>query len=282
MDKDLKGKTLLVLGATRDDCQIVTAAQKMGVYVIVTDLHTDWKDSPAKYIANEAWNISWSDIELLKNKSLKNCVDGVMAGYSEFRIENAIKLSKALGTKFYVDDQNVLNKTFDKRLFKEICKKYDVPVIKDYNIASEDSINNWNSIKYPVVIKPIDNAGSRGISTCFAKDEMQEQIDYAKSFSKSNEVIIEELIKDAQEVIVYYTFADGNISLSAMCDKFERVNNDGFNSLPDIYFYPSLHLQEYVDLHDDCVKSVLRDIGMKNGSANLQGFYQADGTFAFF
>ena len=64
----LRNKRLLILGCSQDECQIVRAAQKMGIYVITTDNHENWDDAPAKKIADEAWNISWADIPALKQK----------------------------------------------------------------------------------------------------------------------------------------------------------------------------------------------------------------------
>ena len=100
----LKGKKLLILGCTVDEFQIIDAAKGMGVYTIVTDNHMDWSQAPAKYRADEAWDISWSDVTTLKEKALLSGVDGVMAGYSERRIECAIKLCRELKKPFYVDN----------------------------------------------------------------------------------------------------------------------------------------------------------------------------------
>lgn len=278
----LNGKKLLILGCTMDDCQIVKTAQAMGVYVIVTDNHLDWTLAPAKTIADEAWDISWADIPQLKMKAQAAGVDGVMAGYDERRIKLAIELSKQLGTAFYAEDVDVLLKTFDKQLFKDICKENSVPVTKDYYKKDVD-FDIWErEIEYPVVVKPIDNGGSAGIRTCYNREDLIQNMEYALSFSNADTVIVEELIKKAQEVVVYYTIAEGEIVLSAMCDKYERVITDGFNSLPDAYVYPSIHLTEYLNKHNDDVIRTLKGMGMKNGSANLQGFYTEDGRFVFF
>ena len=88
----LTGKKLLILGATAGEISLVKRAQEYGVYVIVTDYHTDYTLAPAKNVADEAWDVSWSDIDTLEKLSRKSGGDGVLAGYSEFRVENMIKL----------------------------------------------------------------------------------------------------------------------------------------------------------------------------------------------
>lgn len=279
---ELKGKKLLILGCTPDEIQIVLTAKKLGLYTIVTDYNTDWSYSPAKYIADEAWDISWADINALKEKSSLAGVSGVMAGYSELRIQQAIKLCKELNFPFYVDDESILLKTFDKQLFKNICRENGVPVIKDY-YSPDVPFDVWASkVNFPVLVKPVDDGGSRGIRCCYSIEDLKRNIDYALSFSKTERVLVEELIQNGKEVVIYYTIADGEIALSAMCDKYERVTSDGFNSLPDAYVYPSIHMKEYLEYHNDAVIRTLKSMGMKNGSANLQGFYTKEGTFVFF
>ncbi len=278
----LKGKKLLILGCTVDEFQIIDAAKGMGVYTIVTDNHMDWSQAPAKYRADEAWDISWSDVTTLKEKALLSGVDGVMAGYSERRIECAIKLCRELKKPFYVDNEDILYKTFNKRLFKDICRRYSVPVTKDYSVNNAGNEVAGQTIEFPVLVKPLDNGGSRGIRTCWNTQELEQNVKYALTFSQMDTVVVEELIRDAREVVVYYTISDGEIALSAMCDKFERRTSEGFNSLPDVYMYPSLHTQEYIEKHNIDVIAALKSMGMREGSANLQGFYKPGRGFIFF
>ena len=62
---NLKGKKLLVLGGrTIGTKEIVLNAKRKGIYVIVTDYLPEEK-SPAKLIADEAWNISTEDVDAL-------------------------------------------------------------------------------------------------------------------------------------------------------------------------------------------------------------------------
>jgi carbamoylphosphate synthase large subunit len=281
MKIDLKGKRLLVLGCTRDDCQIVEAAKSMGVYTIVTDNHTDWSLAPAKFIADEAWDISWSDIDALKIKCIEKKIDGVMAGYSEFRTNNAFKLSRALGTKFYIEDEEQLKITRDKKLFKDICREYNVPVADDYDINLDNYEESLEKVIFPVIVKPTDNAGSRGIRSCSAPVELCSCIDYALSFSESKQFIVEELIK-GHEVVIYYTIADGEVVCSSTFDKFARIEGDGFNSLPDVYFYPSMSTQYFMKHHNNDVVRMLKGMGLKNGVISLQSFLRENGTMAVF
>lgn len=281
MYEDLKGKRLLILGCSQDECQIVEAAKEMGVYTITTDNHENWDDAPAKKISDEAWNISWADIEALKAKALERKVDGVIAGYSEFRTNCAIKLSRELGTSFYIEDEEQLAVTRDKLLFKSVCRQNNVPVARDFYVTAEMKQEDLNAIEYPVIVKPTDNAGSRGITFCNNKDDIKNSLEYALSFSESKRVVVEEVLQ-GHEIVAYYTIADGEAAFSSIFDKYARIEREGFNALMDAYVYPSNRLDQFLKEHDENVKRLVKKIGLKNGVISLQGFAQPDGSIVFF
>lgn len=278
---DLNGKRLLVLGAARTDSQIVSAAKELGVYTIVTDNHENWDEAPAKKIADEAWNISWSDLPALIKKAKDRRVDGVLAGYSEFRVNYAIKLSRALGTFFYVTDENQLLITRDKLLFKETCRKFDIPVAKDFFVTAEMKQEDLDKIVYPVIVKPADSGGSQGIRYCKSDKDIVDCIKYALSYSETKRVVVEETLH-GHEIVAYYTIADGEIAFSSIFDKYERVEREGFNALMDAYMYPSNRIAVFLEKHDANVRKMLKSMKLKNGVISLQGFAQPDGSIVFF
>lgn len=66
--EDFKGKKLLILGGgdkwdQTTEVDLVRYAHEMGLYAIVADSQADWNKVPAKFEAEEAWDISWSDTE---------------------------------------------------------------------------------------------------------------------------------------------------------------------------------------------------------------------------
>ena len=90
----LKGKKLLILGATMDEYLLVQRAHELGIYVIVTDYNVDWSLSPAKYLADEVWDISWSDVDSLAVQCRTHNVDGILAGFISY-------ISNKLWKNFY-------------------------------------------------------------------------------------------------------------------------------------------------------------------------------------
>lgn len=265
-------KKLLILGATYNEIVIIERARKNGVYTIVTDNNLDYSKSPAKLVADEAWDISWSDIDSIAIKAKGAGVDGVLAGFSEFRVENMIKLCQRLNLPCSLTLEQ-LEITRDKVRFKQLCKKYDIPCVPDYDIE--------DTIKFPVIVKPVDRAGSIGINVANSPEQLEQYYKYAESLSLSGKVIIEDFISDGIKVDFYYYALSGVITLLATSD---TIMCDGISAAPILqkaWVFPSKYENEYLMNIDGKVKTMLRELGIDNGYITISSFYRA-GNFYFF
>ena len=270
----LIGKKLLILGATAGEISLVKRAQEYGIYVIVTDNHTDYTLAPAKYVADEAWNISWSDIDTLEKLSRENGINGVLAGYSEFRVENMIRLCNRLGLPCYINDEQ-LEITRDKIKFKDCCRKYSVPVVKEYNSIYEVDA-------YPVIVKPTDRAGSIGISIAHNFEELEKAYQYAYDLSVEKRVIIEKYIQDADKVDFYYLAEDGILTLLTSCDTVIAQNNDRTRVVQTAWLYPEKYQSTYDAKVRDNIEAMIRGMKIKYGCIFFSGFIDKDQNFVFF
>ena len=274
MKPDVKGKKLLVLGAGVVETTLVKRAQHLGIYTIVTDYNLDHTISPAKDIADEYWDINWSDVDSLQERCKETGVDGVIAGYSEFRVESCIKLCERLNLPCYINMEQ-LEVTREKILFKEACRRNNVPVIKEY--ASVQDVDS-----YPVIVKPTDRAGSIGVGIATNYEELLKVYDYAMQMSICKKVIIEQFIHKAVKFDVYYAIIDGEIILissndvlNAKANGFERVVQSG-------WVLPSVHHSKFIEKADPMLRDFIRDMGIRNGYIFFSGFADDDDNFSFF
>lgn len=271
MYEELKGKKLLVLGAYSTEIEIVNAAKEMGIYTITTDNHDNWKDAPAKYKSDEAWNISWSDIGALREKCILARVDGIMAGFSENRVYQAEQLSRTIGKPFYTNGSD-LNVIIDKLKFKQACIDADVTVPKKYDIQDE--------VEYPVIVKPADNGGSRGITICYNDDELRIAYEKAIGFSDSKAVVIEEYIV-ADDIMVFFHVHNGKTELSAICDRIMCRFDEKITQLPVGYMYPSKYLSIFKKYNLDNFKRLISNLNIQNGLIAFQSFVRGTDVIPF-
>lgn len=267
MDR-VKGKRLLVISSDSSDIAFVKAAKEMGVYVVCCDRYCDWEISPAKKIADDAWNIDYTDTEQVVQKCREEHIDGVIAGYGEDRVAAASRISQKLGTSFYATEE-MINITRNKRKFKELCKKYNIPVPLDFCSSLPVTHAQREKIKYPVIVKPSDNGGRKGISVCTDETQLDAAVYLAARQSKYNEIIIEEYLRGV-ELCAVYTICDGKASLSCLNDKYISQEQGGTSRLCDAVITPSGYYELYQETIDAGVKALLKDIGAKNGVANFQ------------
>lgn len=263
---NLKRKKLLILGSNALSCDIVNAAKKLGVYTIVTDWNPIEK-APAKQIADDYWNDSLMDYDTLVPKIKVNGIDGIITGFTDSWLLPYQHLCALTGLPCYATKE-VFETTIDKAKFKQYCRDNDVPVIPEYSMETFDSstINENNK----VIIKPVDNSGSRGVIVCKSADDYQRCIDFALSYSEKKEIIIEKYM-DMDSWAASYTIQDKVISLSTLNDRLEHKSSETA-AITTAGIYPSKYLDLYLDKMDEKIKRMYKAMGVTNGVLSVQGF----------
>src|SRR5699024_6995272 len=158
----------------------------------------------------------------------------------------------------------------NKNKYKKLSRDFGVPVVDEYKIEEKDlETEKVDDIKYPVLVKPADGSGDRGVFICKNKSELIEGYKKALDFSESKEILVERYI-DGKEVTVFYTLQDGNVYLSGMGNRHIKHNQDGVIALPVAYTFPSIYLKEYRKNVEPKVKEMFQSLGMKNGMVFMQ------------
>lgn len=277
--QDLKGKKLLILGGTALVCDIVAKAKEMAIYTIVTD----WNDpsaSPAKKIADEYWMESISDTQKLAQLIKEHNVDGVITNYTDSYLPFYARLCEATGLPCLATEKQ-MEVISNKELSKELCIKHGISVSKRYNVSSVDDIDKLIDVKYPVLTKPVDNSGQRGIYVCLDKDELKRLYTTSLQFSQSNNVMIEEYVQ-GDYTVMFYTIQNGIVTLSTMSDKpviGEFVNN--LPKLPQGYILPSKHVELCKEIMLPKVQAFVKDLNIQNGIIGIEAVVKDNDIFVF-
>ncbi len=273
---NLQGKRLLVLGCANNAPDIKSFADKYGVQIVVAGMAFA---EEIKAITDERYVLDILDREALATLIREKQIDGVFVGGNENIISCAIDVTEKLGLPFYSSRQ-LWDTLMNKRIFKQACREYGVPTMEDYEIDETDLEAAALALPYPVVIKPVDNCGSTGVMKCERAEDFVELYNFAKQNSRTGEVTVEEF-DDGFEICVYYTFVDGNVTVSSMADKYVRGNTESFIPLSEIYAYPSQYLPLHLEKIDKNMRAMLTGLGIQNGITSMQGFYK-NGNIKFF
>ena len=263
---DLTGKKLLILGGSATSIDIVDAARALGVYTIVTDWY-DTKRSPAKLIADEFWNEEIFKPERIAQLIKEHHVDGVITGFTDSYLLQYHRICELSGLPCYATKE-VFETTMDKSKFKQLCRDYDVPVIPEYDLATFEP--NTISENHKIIIKPVDNSGSRGVILCEKPEDYQHCLEFALSFSEKKQVVIEKYM-EMDSISASYTIQDGVVSLSTLNDRYVH-RAKGAAAVTCAGIYPSRYYDSYTEKVDGKMKNIYQKAGLKNGVVAVQFF----------
>lgn len=265
---------LLMMGTGLASKEIIEYAKSQGVYTIVTD-YLEPEKSTAKLVSDEYWMINTGEVDKLEEKCKAEGITAVMCGVSEFNLEMTMELCKRLNLPSYCTPE-AWHYSRDKADFKDLCKKLGAPVATDYYLSDELTEEELSKVKFPVVVKPVDMSGNRGITYCYNKEELVEAYKYARSLSKNPKIVVERMLH-GREWWSYYAIAEGEIrqiSLNAM-----EAEPGYLKNLYSLTTTITDKVKKFNEEINPAVEAVLREVGCKEGIAWVQEMLDDDGNF---
>ncbi len=250
---------LLILGGDFFTLQCAREAKKMGVYVITSDL-MNW--SPTKEASDEQWMVSTRNIDELCEKCIENGVTATICGASDTNLDCLRELCKRLNFPLYCSSDMAWQASRDKSLFKKICLKNNVSVPQPYYVSKTPTEEELSQIMFPVVVKPVDNSGNRGMSYCNNKEELLSAIEYAIEKSQNGKFIVERKLV-GEDYHINYAVANGEIKLVSYAQLFH--NSDGAANIYSFEYNSQKYYQQYLDEINDSLISTFKELGCSDG-----------------
>ena len=269
MNREFEGKKLLILGGNPETSALVRLANDMGIKTIVSSArHTD----DAKKYAWKAYDVDGMDVPGLIALAKEEKVDGVLVGVADILVPSYCKVCDALGFPCYATQQIVDVFAF-KDVFKSTCEHYGIHGIPEYYLDADMKPEDVAKIKYPVMIKPVDNGGGVGMTVVYNESELKAGVEKALEASKQKRFIVERYMQ-CEDMGMYYTFKDGVCSASCIYDRYTTDEQPGLSRVCLGGTYPSKHLDEYFErMHNNALR-MFKEIGIRNGVLMLSGFYE--------
>lgn len=263
----------LILGTSLVSTEIVQTAKDMGCYVIVTD-NLPPERSYAKLKADEYWMINTNEIDLLEQKCREENINAVFSGVSEFNLDRVKELAERLNLPCCIEDEP-WKYARNKQLFKEKCREIGIPVVDEYALSDPPRREEIEKIEYPVVVKPVDGAGNKGVSICYNEKEMLAAYRKARTISKNN-ILVEKYITGEESWNNYFV-AENEIRCVARYRTFKQPGYPSF--VYSIAISAMEDNQEFKDqLDEKCVK-LFKSIGCKAGIAWIQFIRDEKGRY---
>ena len=241
-------KKLLLLGGSRYLLPVIEAAKKLGIYTISCDY---LPDNIAHKYSDEYRNVSIIDKEAVLAAARELQVDGVMSFACDPGVVTAAYVAEKMGLPSCGSYESVCILQ-NKGLFRQFLTEhgFTVPAAKGYT-RIEDALNDTELFHWPVIVKPTDSAGSKGVTRVDNPTALEESIRYALSFSHCDEFIIEDFIEKKGFSSDTDCFSvDGKLQfVSFSSQRFDESAENPYT--PSAYSWPAsispAHQQELTD-----------------------------------
>ena len=256
-------KKILILGGTSISRQILYAAHELGLDVYVADYLAD---SPCKALAEKSFMVSCTDVDAICQLIKDEGIDGVIMGYADVLLPYYVKICKKAGLPCYAN-LHAIEMTANKDNFKQLCRNFNVPVVDEY---TKEDVDN-GSVTYPIIVKPVDNSGARGIYICHDKNEFYTCYQEALRYSPSKHVLIERFM-EGKEATIFYYLHEGEIYLLGVSDRHMLKYSDNHLQLPIGYTFPSVNQDTFIKSENKNIKNMFRSLDMREGMVFIQSF----------
>lgn len=207
-------KKLLIIGASILQLPAIKKAKELGHYVAVADFNPNAVGIP---FADKFYNASTIDIDAICEVAKDFQPDGIMTLATDMPMRSIAAATSLLGLSGISMDTAI--KSTDKGEMIKAFKEHGVESPWFYIIETAEQLQEvMPQIEYPCILKPTDNAGSRGVMLVNTEAELMEAYQYSVSQSRGGWVILEEYMT-GPEVSVEVMVVDGEPHVLQVTDK---------------------------------------------------------------
>lgn len=260
-----KKKFLLLGGKPIGSMDILQYARAQGCHITVCD-YLPTAESPCKQLADECWDFSTADVDAIVEKARASGIEAAFTAVHEFNIARCTEVCAKLGLPCYVTPE-VWQKTSNKQYYKAVWQRNGIEVISEFSVNVE-ALDD--SIEYPILLKPVDGSGARGIAICRSAGDVQKNYAETVKSSGSGTFIAEKYIEDKDEITIVYMVQNGVPRLAALADRIVYKFAEDYIPLPVGYIWPSRYLDLYCSICDEKMKKSLVEMDITNGMVFIQ------------
>ena len=232
----------MLLGGLRYLLPVIEEAHKLGVHVITADY---LPDNIAHKYSDEYCNVSIIDKEAVLKAAQELQIDGILSHAVDPGVVSAAYVAEKMGLPFQCSYKAACILQ-DKSLFRQFLADngFNCPHAKGYNNA-EDALKDVDYFTWPVIVKPVDSAGSKGVTKVENPNDLPTAIETALASSISKNFIIEDFLEKEGFSAGSESFVvNGKLMYNGFYDQY--FDNEASNPYtPSAEVWPSCMKQEY-------------------------------------
>lgn len=271
---NIRQKQLMLLGGLRYLLPVIEAAHNHGYFVITVDYIPD---NIAHSYSDAYYNISILDKKAVLSLAQDLGIDGIMSFAVDPGVTTAAYVAEKLGLPFQCSYESACILQ-DKSKFRKFLAEngFNVPFAKCYE-NMQDALEGARLFRFPLMVKPVDSAGSKGVSKVDSIDSLQDAIKYALSESHIGHFIIEDYLEKLGCSSDSDCFTiNGELCYCSFSDQL--FDEDAQNPYtPAAYVWPStMPISAQVELKEE-LQRLMRLLHVRTGVYNVETRLCTDG-----
>jgi carbamoyl-phosphate synthase large subunit len=181
-------KSILVFGGSDYQLSLVIECKKLNLFTVVIDPNPE---AVAKDYADAFEEVGGQDFEGTCKVVEKYNVDAIITAATDKPLVMMARIAKKYSLNFFSEETATV--ATDKFLMKKKFAENNLPHAKGK--LTEEITDDF---QFPVVIKPTDNSGSRGVIFCDNIHDANEALNEAKQHTRKNQLLVEEVIEGTE------------------------------------------------------------------------------------
>lgn len=260
-------KKLMLLGGLRYLLPVIEEAHKMGIYVITADY---LPNNIAHKYSDEYCNVSIIDKEAVLKAAQELKIDGILSHAVDPGVVTAAYVAEKMGLPFQCSYEAACILQ-DKSRFRQFLRDngFNCPNAKGYTNA-EEALKDVDYFNWPVIVKPVDSAGSKGVSRVDDPEKLLDAITYALSESHNGHFIIEDFLEKQGFSAGSESFVvDGKLLYNGFYDQY--FDKNAVNPYtPSAEVWPSIMEQKYQNEIKSELQRLFTLLGVTTGLFNVE------------
>lgn len=260
--------TVLILGANTLQLPLIQKANELGYNTLVVSPVTD---EPGHSIATFSEKCDVVDEEGVLALAKKYDICGIITDQTDLPVRTVAYVANKLDLPG--NDYEVARIFTDKYLMREKCKEIGIKTV-NYKLCHtlDEAVKFYNIVNRDVILKPVDNQGSKGVSKITSLDELKNKFNEAIMYSRSKSILIEEFIVGREFLV------------EGICANYEFKNlccgDTDYFDIPDVFSaskreFPSIASEKIVKKVLETNERIVKGFGLKQGITH--GEYILDG-----
>lgn len=263
----MKQKKLMLLGGLRYLLPVIESAHNLGYYVITCDY---LPNNIAHKYSDEYHNVSIIDKEAVLALAKELQIDGIMSFAVDPGVVTAAYVQEQMGLPAFGPYESVCILQ-NKDRFRNFLTQHGFSVPKAKGFASiEEAMAEKYWYPWPVIVKPTDSAGSKGVTRVDRLEDLQPALEVAFAHSLSKRVIVEEFIEKAGCSSDTDSFSvDGELKfVSFSAQRFDEHAPNPYT--PSAFSWPStMTVEQETELTSE-IQRLLKLLDMRTSIYNIE------------